>query len=212
MSTESSSDTSTSTIKNVVGGDQNDQNDQEFTEEFDNYLRSQHCAGCSIEMDIPALIDAKSCEGLIIINYHNDKSENLNAVFCSKECLEGFDDFGPIHCVMCDGPRETPKWDMKIKFQKLGGWVSIRALCSEKCFTALKSSTMNDSAMELKVACWYCDKLHEKKMPFCGRCKVATYCDRVCQKRHWPTHKHNCEPDAKPKDFEHNSTKIKFEK
>lgn len=26
----------------------------------------------------------------------------------------------------------------------------------------------------------------------CSRCRMATYCDQVCQKIHWPQHKHNC--------------------
>lgn len=28
----------------------------------------------------------------------------------------------------------------------------------------------------------------------CGRCKVALFCDEICQRRIWPTHKHTCEP------------------
>ena len=27
----------------------------------------------------------------------------------------------------------------------------------------------------------------------CNRCKVAYYCDRTCQKAHWPVHKHSCQ-------------------
>ena len=30
----------------------------------------------------------------------------------------------------------------------------------------------------------------------CGRCKMALYCNRVCQKSHWPAHKPNCKVDG----------------
>ena len=26
----------------------------------------------------------------------------------------------------------------------------------------------------------------------CGKCRVARYCNRECQKNHWPAHKHVC--------------------
>ncbi len=28
----------------------------------------------------------------------------------------------------------------------------------------------------------------------CKRCGVAEYCDRQCQKAHWPVHKETCDP------------------
>jgi len=34
---------------------------------------------------------------------------------------------------------------------------------------------------------------------FCARCRKASYCDRICQKRHWSEHKHVCCPDPKAK-------------
>jgi len=32
----------------------------------------------------------------------------------------------------------------------------------------------------------------------CSRCKAAYYCDRTCQKSHWKTHRHACEPLSQP--------------
>jgi hypothetical protein len=172
---------------------------EEIDEKFDEYIKSQHCANCFKPLNIPDLIEKKQCENLIIINYHNDQKENMNASFCCKECLNSFDQFGPIHCVLCDKPRETTKWDMKIKFQKLGGWISVRALCSEQCLDALKQTTMKDPGMKVNISCWYCNKLHEKSIPKCSKCKIATYCDEICQKRDWHNHKKNCYTGDGPK-------------
>ena len=33
---------------------------------------------------------------------------------------------------------------------------------------------------------------------FCGRCKKTKYCDKNCQRTHWPQHKKSCQ--AKPQD------------
>jgi hypothetical protein len=165
---------------------------REDEEDFINSLRDQFCGTCGDSINLPELISkGQKCENVIVINYHNEESNNLNVIFCGKGCLETFDNFGEIHCVICNDIRETPKWDMKIKFEALGGWISVRAVCSEKCQLVLKQEKFNDPTMELKQSCWYCKKLYDKQLPRCGRCKVAIYCDKVCQQRHWGDHRRN---------------------
>jgi hypothetical protein len=161
-------------------------------EDFINSLRDQYCGTCGDTINLPDLISSGTkCENIIVVNYHNEESKNINVIFCCKDCLTNFEDFGDICCVVCNKIRETPKWDMKIKFEALGGWISVRAICSEKCQTLLKMDKFNDPTMELKSSCWYCKKLHDKILPRCSRCKVAIYCDRICQERHWNDHRLN---------------------
>jgi len=45
--------------------------------------------------------------------------------------------------------------------------------------------------------CDYCGKRmltnRQERMQSCSRCKSAMYCNRKCQKSHWPSHKHICQ-------------------
>ena len=193
--------------------------DQKFTE----YLENQSCSECEKYLNLPELIKNKDCNDVIVVNYHTTKPENTEIekseteksetekneienttlLFCSRSCFDvkmSYDDeIGPIHCVVCDKLRVSPKWDLKIKFEKLGGFLSIRAICSEQCQIALQTETFKDPESEFKMSCWYCRKLSSGKLPRCSKCKVAYYCDQICQTRHWTEgHKLNCESDVKP--------------
>lgn len=48
----------------------------------------------------------------------------------------------------------------------------------------------------LKSRCWFCYKAafqcESKKLLKCGRCSLALYCSRECQKDHWKNHKDSC--------------------
>lgn len=44
--------------------------------------------------------------------------------------------------------------------------------------------------------CSFCQKRAFEKLSRCGRCKIAKYCDKSCQKRAWPDHKINCTSDT----------------
>ncbi|PVD37335.1 hypothetical protein C0Q70_04334 [Pomacea canaliculata] len=43
-------------------------------------------------------------------------------------------------------------------------------------------------------SCWTCGELKAEKK--CSACKCVSYCDQVCQKLHWPTHKKFCKSMA----------------
>lgn len=40
--------------------------------------------------------------------------------------------------------------------------------------------------------CWSCLKVSEELLKKCSRCHFALYCNRDCQKKHYPVHKHHC--------------------
>ena len=46
------------------------------------------------------------------------------------------------------------------------------------------------NGVEEEQRCASCTQEYVTKK--CGRCKKVYYCDQVCQRRHWPTHKHDC--------------------
>ena len=125
--------------------------------EFMDYLQNQSCSSCGKCINLPELIMKSECKDVIVINYHDNNKENQNVLFCSRACFDDFDDFGDIHCVVCDNHRISPKYDLKIKFEKLGGWLSIRAVCSEECQTCLKTESFKNPD-DLEMSCWYCKK------------------------------------------------------
>ena len=46
------------------------------------------------------------------------------------------------------------------------------------------------------MSCSYCLKA-SAKLSRCGRCRVAAYCSKECQKEHWKKHKQHCKSAAK---------------
>lgn len=51
---------------------------------------------------------------------------------------------------------------------------------------------MKHEDRSINEICSFCTKRASEKLSRCGRCKIAKYCDKTCQKRAWPTHKVNC--------------------
>ncbi len=41
--------------------------------------------------------------------------------------------------------------------------------------------------------CSFCKQPMDKPQR-CGKCKKARYCNQICQKKHWATHKVYCKP------------------
>ena len=161
---------------------------------FMRMLQHQYCGTCVRPVNLPLLIQRNECANIIIVNYHSPPPQHQNraVIFCCTDCQDRFKEFGPIHCVVCNKQRKTPKWDVEIVFEKLGGWRSIRGVCSKKCKNSIKKESANKTK---SITCWTCGKDHKgnELIPRCSRCKVARYCNIACQKRHWPVHKHNCQ-------------------
>lgn len=58
----------------------------------------------------------------------------------------------------------------------------------------IKSPAITDLNLENTGFCWHCFKMKANdNFKQCTRCKVAKYCDGICQKNDWkPYHKHEC--------------------
>lgn len=154
---------------------------------FMKKLQHQYCGTCSIAVNLPKLIQENKARQIIIVNYHSKRGQNRAVIFCGKDCMNRFTEFGPIHCVVCEGFRETSKWDLLVRFHKLGGWSSIRAVCSEKCHESLKPNKKD------KMTCSFCKSVHNQKLHRCSRCKSVVYCDKECQQKDWARHKFACD-------------------
>ena len=48
------------------------------------------------------------------------------------------------------------------------------------------------------VSCFNCNK-RSNAMKMCSKCKIALYCNKKCQKKHWKQHKPNCVENDKKK-------------
>lgn len=81
-------------------------------------------------------------------------------------------------------------------------------------FTILCQAIIGKSmSMDESNHCFTCWEFNPDKR--CSKCKVATYCDQICQKMHWPVHKTMCNQMLKQK-LKHqqmlDQEKEKFEK
>lgn len=154
---------------------------------FMQMMQHQYCGTCSVPVNLPKLIQNKKADQIIIVNYHSRKGQNRAVIFCSKDCMNRFTEFGPIHCVVCDNFRETSKWDFLVRFHKMGDWASVRAVCSEACNESLKADK------KAKMTCKKCRTTFEQKLSRCSRCKQAIYCNKACQVNDWPNHRYLCD-------------------
>ena len=73
--------------------------------------------------------------------------------------------------------------------QSESGTVESHTARSESCTQAAESTIPDE---EEKPSCHYCLTQPDKKMPKCGQCQVARYCDTTCQAAAWKSHKKEC--------------------
>ena len=89
-------------------------------------------------------------------------------------------------CRRCDGICSTPT--SKILCSRCG----VACYCSDKCKGSDEFRHQVDcQTAALKRKCSGCNQ-EKIGLKSCGGCREAWYCDKECQKKAWPTHKHLC--------------------
>jgi hypothetical protein len=152
------------------------------------------CSVCNKEVDIsqkpPRVINSsdQNVDGLVLFNYNN---QHDCMMFCTEKCFHGYNFRNVnVRCVMCDQRCESDHWFVAVKFANMGGWTSLKSICSKACRKRHLAENTND--IELNYQCFHCKRLSKTKLRACTRCKVSYYCDETCQRASWPTHKLTC--------------------
>lgn len=149
------------------------------------------CNSCSNKInfsDINSLLN-----NVIMLNYHNPINYNNGViVLCSKECIQNYKFINLIGCVECNKECSNSKWFVETKFINLGGWLSSKAICSEKCRKNFMKVLKLDEELNVMQSCAYCLKYSELPMKRCSKCRIIYYCDKSCQKNDWAKHKLTC--------------------
>lgn len=166
--------------------------------EEDDMEYNQCCHICSKKIDF-SLVPVPDADDVIMLNYHAPRNmvqvalgepiRNVVIILCSKRCKERYR-MEVCDCVACGSLCIVDKWYVHTKFVKLGGWTSIKAVCSERCRQHVLDNETKE--IELKYCCWYCKKLSSERIKKCGKCHLALYCNGECQRNHWKIHQLEC--------------------
>jgi MYND finger len=72
------------------------------------------------------------------------------------------------------------------------------------------TGTMADKVADAERTCANCEKILHGKILSCSSCQQTSYCDRDCQKNHWPLHKIRCQKmkNAKQAAIEQNPKRL----
>ena len=75
----------------------------------------------------------------------------------------------------CDGKPNMHQWGANLEHENLDG--------SASCEVQTEA-----------MLCAFCQKTKKEvqNLKRCARCEKAWYCDKTCQKSHWPQHKKTC--------------------
>jgi hypothetical protein len=147
------------------------------------------CFICQKKCDL-SLQPVPDADNMVLFNFHS--GENMTILLCSKSCTDQFVFPMACGCVICDKMCTDAHWFVNMKFINLGGWMSMKACCSEDCKNRILSEQTDEIGFQ--YVCWACKKPSKTQIKRCGRCRIAYYCDQECQKKHWLEHKKTCTP------------------
>lgn len=128
---------------------------------------------------------------LMLHNYDPMYKKNHVTAICSTDCWKKYE-YPSVGCIHCHSLCLTNKWFFSVKFINLGGWTSIKSICSEKCKKEFEKGTMEDEELDMHYSCAHCKIRSKNAMKKCSKCKNTYYCNQECQKNNWPEHKNNC--------------------
>ena len=148
------------------------------------------CIGCKSIVDFKlAEIPGVDMSSIAIFNYYDyERKDNCVYVSCSEKCIpRGYRKTGCLHC---KSECLDDKHNVITKFTRIGGFISIKTACSESCSKEIMKAEIKQE--NLHYICNGCGKNSEAKLSKCGGCGYVYYCNKQCQKKHWPYHKSIC--------------------
>ncbi|KAL5477406.1 hypothetical protein EMCRGX_G024202 [Ephydatia muelleri] len=198
----------------ILQGRANVADDNKFS---NNRMTPQKAEECLKTMQELKLIEAKTetAKEFIKLNQHHqwrDAGQRRREILVCKQMAPHL--FGRLQCAKCGaegGPRK--KMVPCVKCNKV---VYCSKLCleadanrhQESCDPVLFYETVDGKEISIDadhlqcfqaqrenagMVCAYCDAIANKE-PYkkCAKCKLAAYCSKDCQKKHWPVHKTVC--------------------
>lgn len=100
----------------------------------------------------------------------------------------------PVLCVVCRN-HAVPAYTFQLLFQNLVNQPTFaKTTCSSRCLASVQNYTTQAVQLEVKVLCLMCDKNITGNAKRCSRCQTVRYCSAECQRQHWSTHRHSCQP------------------
>lgn len=147
------------------------------------------------------LLNKKRNNKKIYIYYYYKNNQKTHSIVCAeKDCyikIENLFSDSSIDCMWCGKhPESNFKddniWDKTILMEdeKI---LNIILLCSRECKLSLWKyyNERRKDGGNITSICFNC-KDSSTKMLKCGKCKLALYCSKGCQKEHWRIHKEKC--------------------
>jgi hypothetical protein len=151
------------------------------------------CAGCS-EKNAPqifhSVVDGKPTE-FLCCGKKNCAQSQLQAATkgkcCWKDCANAVDLDYTLPIFVRADECTSGLMGCSDDCQKHITQGSVWLFCGEQCMRISGSKDVNLGPVTRIQRCSGCDKQHvnSQKLKRCGWCRLAVYCDKSCQKKHW---------------------------
>lgn len=161
-------------------------------------LMSNICNGCNRVCGSP-----KKCTRCEKVQYCSKECQSKHWLVHSISCVSSYtqedsssDVASTVKCTYCGKTVTVVKKCAQCgevqycnKECQAKDWPEHKLRCKKnaKCDSAKKLSQVEG----VEMSCAYCGTFSQKLLK-CGKCRTVEYCGKECQKKHWKTHKNNC--------------------